>query len=182
MKNHHEPPKSGAAILPFPPQKPRRGRPRSTRPNTDTGTPELVMKKLLGETTETLDLCLEKGLITKDQHWCGIHFRWLYTLRFGAPSVRAIDPTHIGGIDIKTDDPDWRAAREIEYHEAIRTLTAKGHVGLLLNLCIHNERPRFLNRNQTHTAQTAQAATDLLTQLRNGLDTLAALWGRGKKK
>src|SRR5271154_1852352 len=115
---------SNPVILTFPR---RRGRPRSAQRGSDSGTPELVMKRLLGETAESLDLCLERGIITRQQHWCGIHLRWLYTLRYGAPGVRAVDPTHLGGTEISLDDPEWRSAREKEYHDAMKKLTDSGH-------------------------------------------------------
>ena len=102
MKTSNSESLQSAIILHFPR---RRGRPKSVHHGIDRGTPELAQKRLRGETTETLDLCLERGLITPQQHWCGIHLRWLYTLRYGAPGVRSIDPTHTKGIEIKTDDP-----------------------------------------------------------------------------
>ena len=80
------------------------------------------------------------------------HLRWLYTLRHGAPGLRALDPAHIRGLAVKTDDPGWRAAREKEYTDAMHRLTQTGHAPLLVNLCIHNDRPRFLTKNPTPKA------------------------------
>lgn len=162
-----------AAILRFPR---KRGRPRASRPSSDTGTPELVMKRLMGETTEALDLCFERGILTREQHWCGVHLRWLYTLRYGAPGVRAVDPTHLGGIEISTDDPEWRAAREQEYHEAVRALGVRALA--VLNLCVYNERPKFLARREEITAARARMIGEMIGAIREGLDLLAALWGR----
>ncbi|MDE3059740.1 MAG: hypothetical protein KGJ06_01865 [Pseudomonadota bacterium] len=153
----------------------RRGRPRSVHRGTDTGTPELIMKRLKGETAETLDLCLARNIITREQHWCGIHLRWLYTLRYGAPGVRAVDPSHFGGREIKTDDPEWRSSREKEYHDAMRILAAGSNVALALSICIHNERPNFL---YAQTARQIAAAEKGILSLRNALDALAAHWGR----
>ena len=161
-----------ATILEFPRPKARgRGRPRSNKPKTDTGTPELVMKRAYGETQETLDLMLERRLITQQQHWCGIHLRWLYTLRFGAPSVKTIDLTHDSGFEIKPEDPQWRAAREAEYNEAISHLSAGNHVNLLLGICVHNERPRYL-----HHKNATKRTADELTALTSALDILSHLW------
>lgn len=159
----------------------RRGRPRVDRPSKDTGTPELVMKRLLGETAETLDLCLERGIITPQQHWCGIHLRWLYTLRHGAPGVRAVDPTHLGGIEIKLDDPEWRISREKEYHDAVQKLNDRGLAALMMNLCIHNERPKFLSLHAPVTEARAREATAFIENLRAGLDLLVTHWGRDSK-
>jgi hypothetical protein len=152
-----------------------RGRPPVSRPSHDSGTPELVMKRLLGETAESLDLCLERSIITSGQHWCGIHLRWLYTLRYGAPGIRAIDPTHFGGIEISTDDPEWRKAREKEYHDAMKTVSDSGHAHLLISVCIHNERPKFLHMR---TLKYHAKAMDGIIHLRDGLDVLVDHWER----
>jgi hypothetical protein len=176
MSDHtEETPRPSAIILRFPR---KRGRPKSIPRGTDYGTPELSLKRLRGETAETLDLCLERALITREQHWCGIHLRWLYTLRHGAPSVRAIDPTHLGGIEPKPEDPEWRGAREKEYHEAIKKLADKGNVPLLMNLCVYNERPKFLNLRQPAPGKRLTETETMLRDLRAGLDILAKLWGK----
>ena len=156
----------------------RRGRPKNNRPQIDTGTPETVMKRLLGVTTEALDLCLEREIITKKQHWCGIHLRWLYTLRYGIPNVRATDLSFIGNHEYQSsesEDPLWRSAREKEYNAAIDMLTKSGHALLVMNLCIYNDRPKFLdfasNTSQKNTKNIKNAKI-----LREGLDILAILW------
>ncbi len=171
--------KSSAIILRFPR---RRGRPKSSRPKTDSGTPELVMKRLLGETAEALDLCLERGIISEEQHWCGIHLRWLYTLRHGVPGVRAMDPTHLGGLEHKPDDPEWRGAREQEYHDAIKKLTESGHARMLMSLCIYNERPAFLDRRRPADMKAQKKLSRLAGEVRDGLDLLVTHWGRGPGK
>ncbi len=170
-----EPPR--AAIIRFPK---KRGRPRLNKPQHDTGTPELVMKRLKQETAEALDLCLERGLITPEQHWYGVHLRWLYTLRYGAPGVRAIDPTHFGGREIKTDDPTWRAAREAEYNEAIIKLSDVGLAMPLLEVCVYNERPKFLRWHESVRLTERQAEEHLraIDKICDGLDLLAKLWRR----
>jgi len=167
-----------STVIPLPR---RRGRPKSAHSGNDTGTPELILKRLLGQTAEALDLCLERGIITREQHWCGIHLRWLYTLRHGAPGVRTIDPTHLGGIELKTDDPDWRNEREREYHDAIRKLTPSGAAPQILGICIYNERPKFLNPGKKSYAQQELLSISI-TALRDGLDILVKHWGRTVKK
>ena len=168
-----------AIILSFPK---KRGRPKAIQRGTDLGTPELILKRLMGETIEALDLCLERRLITPQQHWCGIHLRWLYTLRHGAPSVRALDPTHLGGQDIKTDDVLWRTARELEYHDALTLLAQSGHAMLVMNLCVYNERPAFLSSKKNKLLAECKAEQRALLQLREGLDKLVAHWKRGEPK
>lgn len=166
-----------ATILPF---RHKRGRPKSERPSHDLGTPELIMRRAMGDTAEAIDLCLERGIITPEQHWCGIHLRWLYTLRYGAPGIRAIDPTHLGGAEIKTDDPEWRNAREKEYNDAIILLGTRGFAPMLLNLCIYNERPKFLSLRRPVTAKRVDEATAMLAAIRDGFDLLITLWNRKK--
>jgi hypothetical protein len=166
-----------AAIIQFPR---KRGRPRQLRSMHDTGTPELVMKRLKQETAEALDLCLERGLLTPEQHWYGVHLRWLYTLRYGAPGVRAIDQSHFGGRETKIDDPAWRAAREAEYNEAIIKLSDRGLAMPLLELCVYNERPKFLRWHDAARITPRQADENLraIDKIRDGLDLLTALWRR----
>lgn len=168
-------PYSRSVIIKFPR---KRGRPKLSREYRDNGTPELALKRLQSETSEALDLCLDRELITRDQHWCGIHLRWLYTLRHGAPGVRAIDPTHLGGVEISPDDPEWRSLREREYNEAMMLLALSGHALMLLNVCVHNERPAFLRIRPRMTQKHAVQAERGTRLLRDGLDVLAKHWGR----
>lgn len=157
----------------------RRGRPRNDHPQIDTGTPETVMKRLLGLTTEVLDLCLERNLINHKQHWCGMHLRWLHTIRHGIPSVRAIELAHISEHEQKPaeyDDPLWRAAREKEYNQAITAITQSGHAISLINLCIYNERPKFLGLLPNSTYKNTERAAENIAELQNGLDILGTLW------
>ncbi len=125
---------------------------------------------------ETLDLCLEREIITHQQHWCGIHLRWLYTLRYGAPGIRALDPTHLGGIEISIDDPEWRNAREKEYHEAMSKLSDSGHALLLVNICIHNERPKFLHAQKLDVPMLHIDRVHTISHLCDGLDILVDHW------
>lgn len=161
-----------ATILHFPR---RRGRPKTARPQRDTGTPELVMKRLRQETAEALDLCLERGIITLEQHWCGVHLRWLYTLRYGAPGMRALDPTHLGGRETKTDDQEWRIAREKEYHEAVKELASCGLGAAVMDLCIHNVRAGFLN---ARSARTIKKHEREMKKIQEGLELLVKHWKR----
>lgn len=157
------------------------GRPKTghKRRMNDTGTPELIAKRIFHHTAEALDLCLERGIVTQEQHWCGIHLRWLYTLRFGAPGVRATDPLHMGGREAIAEDPRWRALREVEYNEAIAALGAP-LVNPMLALCVFNERPAFLQPpgrwSRVQALRNAREADMLLT----GFAALERLWCRKK--
>ena len=102
----------------------KRGRPKvpEASERKDLGTQELIKKRAYQITSEAIDLCLHKGLITTEQHWCALHLRWLYTLRYGVPSVKAIDPTHFGGKELVSDSLEWRREREREYMEALTAI------------------------------------------------------------
>lgn len=164
--------KPPATILHFPR---RRGRPRTARPRHDTGTPELVMKRLKQETAEALDLCLERSIITLEQHWCGVHLRWLYTLRYGAPGTRAVDPTHLGGKETRADNQEWRVAREKEYQEAVQELSACGVNTAVMDLCIHNIRPGILN---ARSARVLKKHEREMRKIQEGLEILVKHWER----
>lgn len=127
----------------------RRGRPRKTQSLKDTGTPELAAKFHAGLTVEPLDLCLKRGLISKDEHWAGIHFRWLYTLCFGAPGISALDIAYLKGRSLKPENIAWQEAREREYVEAIVFLRESGCKSLVMNVCLFNQRPGFLSIKPT---------------------------------
>lgn len=158
----------------------RRGRPRSERPSVDLGTPELILKRAYGETAETLDLCLERNIITDSQHRCGMHFRWLYTLRYGAPDISARDFTHIPAPLISSDDPEWRHTREAEFGHAADHLRQTGHYHVIMRYCVYNERPAFVRRDRLHAAFNQPELEEKLHHNRlifqQGLDHLERLW------
>lgn len=163
----------------------QRGRPRKMLPQLDIGTPELRLKHALGLTSEPIDQCLEKRCITPEQHWCGLHLRWLYTLRYGAPSLTARYTDRDSAPSLmQQDDPTWRTLREKEYREAIRALKSENYYECVMRLVVYNEVPAFLNvRLQkaaltNHTLQTELQQTR--TRLCNGLDVLAQQWRKIK--
>ncbi len=160
-------------IAPRSPLPRKRGRPRTVRPMRDSGTAELIMKRLNSETTEALDLCLERGIIDQSQHWCGVHLRWLYTLRFGAPGVRAVDPAHLGGMETKPHDEKWASSREEEYQSALAHLSRSGHAALVMNICIFNEKPAFLLKPANLHASKVIKMAENFTE---GLDILKSIW------
>lgn len=158
-----------------------RGRPRKPVTATDSGTPELRLKHALHLTAEPIDLCLEKNLITPGQHSCGLHLRWLYTLRYGAPSLttRYTDP-RLPASPPGTDDPTWRTMREQEYHEAIRLLTSNKRYECVVRLAIFNEPPAFLNLRLLARATQQLAMAEQLSRAHNelcdGLEILRRHW------
>ena len=162
----------------------QRGRPRATLPTHDCGTPELRLKHALGLTSEPIDLCLEKQLITQEHHWCGLHLRWLYTLRYGAPNLTTRYTDHgIASITL-SEDPVWRTMREREYHEAAILLKSNQRYECVMRVAVFNELPAFLNAALRERARNEQAMAEKLgrshQQLHDGLNLLAHHWRKSR--
>jgi hypothetical protein len=124
----------------------RRGRPRKDPviEKNDLGTPELRQKRQLSLTTEAIDLLLQKDIITHDQHWCALHFRWLYTLRYGAPSVQSLDPARVNGIMHLRIYTEWQEEREDEWKRALEVLNRYHCLRAVSDCAIYNDyHPRF---------------------------------------
>lgn len=152
----------------------RRGRPRAQALPKDPGTPELRFKHALGLTREPLDVCLEKNLLTADQHRAGLHFRWLYTLRYGLPTVRALDlSTPPGGMPSGADEL-WRQGREVEFREASRLLHESGTLRTVLAICVMQYTPAFFTPRPDLAIN--RDGERQLAQLRDGLGLLARQW------
>lgn len=165
----------------------RRGRPpRPVASSTDYGTPELQLKHALGVTREPIDLCLERKLVTPDQHWCSLHLRWLYTLRYGAPSLT----TRYADKDSQTapeeDNSQWRTLREREYHAAAACLQQSGYYDPVMRVSVFNELPAFLNPALMRRAWAEPALAQRLQRshgvLLQGLDVLVQEWRPAKEK
>lgn len=161
----------------------RRGRPKTARPETDLGTAELQRKRAHGLTQEPIDLCLERRIITPAQHWCGLHLRWLYTLRYGAPAVSSSLRALAGHASTRPDDPEWRAAREGEFAEAAHLLTKQQCYQAMAALVIFNERPRFLDvagqQAALENSRLMREMTSEYEQVLAGFTLLEDLWGHG---
>lgn len=162
----------------------RRGRPAAPRPTTDYGTPELIFKRAHGHTAEAIDLCRERGIITAEQHWCGLHLRWLYTLRYGAPNVSATDLTRVDGYAMAAPDDSliWRSAREAEFAEAVLLLRQHRRCEPVMRVCVFNERPSFLSQTRLREAfdrpTLRQRIEQEMIELQEGLELLKTLWRR----
>lgn len=122
----------------------KRGRPRQIHPKKDLGTPELAAKRQAGLTIEPLDLCLQRGIISIDEHEAGIHFRWLYTVIFGVPNPSISNPGYLGGKSLREDNPAWLRDREYEYASAKTTLQRLKATPMVPNVCIFSRYPVFL--------------------------------------
>jgi len=157
----------------------KRGRPKNIKPKNDYGTNELRMKKQLGVTTEPIDLCLNKKLITQEEHRAGLRLRWLYTLRFGSPGISAHDPEGSKGHYNKEYDELWLSARHMEYKNALDEINKIGAKRIVVNICIFNQHISFLNKYNYTKAKSCNLnnmRSDYDT-FKNGMDVLAQTLG-----
>ena len=171
----------------------RKGRPKVKEDNgesrdykvrdcKDLGTPELCLRRAFNLTTEALDICRDRKILSEAQHNAALHFRWLYTIRFGAPNISAFDINKGLGRDIRFESDDWRMRREREYSMAVEKLRARGALKIVMNIAIFNHQPRFLTGVSCHeTAQAIQNSKDL-AKFREGLRVLVSLWPKPNNK
>ena len=146
----------------------RRGRPRTRIAAPDKGTPELRVKRAAGITGEAIDLCHRRQLITDSEYWCALHFRWLYTLRFGSPGVQALDLCKTRGNHSPQEDTPWRQARNQEYRQAARLLEAERVLAAVLRVAVFDDSGPVMSRSAS--------AQETLHRLRQGLALLQRCW------
>ncbi len=152
----------------------RRGRPPSHKPATDYGTPELIARRARGETSEAIDLCLERRLISPAEHWCGIHLRWLHTLRHGAPGVSALALTDGSKTILHEADEVWQREREEEYRIAMELLKQRQASMIVADICIYNCMASFLKPRHRRDIQSNTEKE--LALFKYGLEALTELW------
>lgn len=127
----------------------RRGRPKKITEKNDKGTNELIAKRKANITTEPLDLCAVRGLITSEQHNAGIRLRWLYTLKLGSPGISAYSLDNLGGLSCKHEDIIWLKRRQTEYQSIISELERNKARRVVMDVCIFNRMPNFLYKIPT---------------------------------
>lgn len=71
-----------------------------------------------------LDDMRERGLISPEQHWCGVHMLWLHNIRNGLTPI---------------EDSMWLSARSEEFEKAMWALRDNKCIGAISNLCLFNE-------------------------------------------
>lgn len=123
----------------------RRGRPAIKRPAHDKGTPELAHKHRLGLTSEPLDVLLSRNYITAEEHSAGLHARWLYTVKFGIPDLRAANPEGREASARKSyRDAAWQQQHEAEYALLVENLRRANAKREVFNICIYKQWPFWL--------------------------------------
>jgi hypothetical protein len=128
----------------------RRGRPASTRAIIDKGTPELVAKRDAGLTREVIDVLHKSGKLNDQELWCALHFRWLYHVRFGSPTVRTTDPARPQHYHPPScEEPNWRVRYNAQYRQISVALDQRCLLAPLLNIAVFND---FSILSQTNKA------------------------------
>lgn len=158
----------------------KRGRPKTKTATKavderDLGTLELQAKRLSGVTKEAIDVIREKDLISSLQYSAAMHLRWLYTIRFGAPGISAINLEVNHGREISRNDEIWQAEREREYAMAVEKLRAGGSLKIVMNIVVFNTPPKFINIGNQRSSDIVACGQELV-KFRDGLTTLMELW------
>lgn len=141
----------------------------------DKGTKELKEKKLFHLTDEPLDLCLEKKIITEDEHKVGIHLRWLYSIKFGIQNVTTRPKFIIDDDFSPVRDEMWLTRKNFEYRKAVDGLISAGCLKDVMNLCIFGKSPSFLYQSQ-RTLRYNRKKFEEYNRIKTGLKTLVRLW------
>ena len=159
----------------------KRGRPKTQQAKKDYGTPQLRAKKNLGITTEPLDLCLSKKLISTEEHEAGIRLRWLYTLRFGSPDISAYRFEPPSSSMHRDDNSEWRKERNLEYDNALNELEKYNAKRIIMNICIFNQRHSFmLPYNAGTTLLEMKKRKNQFAKFKDGTDILVKILGKKK--
>jgi len=139
-----------------------RGRPR--KKNAEIVTPELKRKHASGITKECIDVLKERGVITPQQHWCAMHFRWLYTIRYGLPAPTAINLEEcLSGVSSGWQNNESRRVDlEAEFIVAAKELSVSGALRHIMSVAVYGIFP--------HQSE--------LEKLKTGLNDLALLWNK----
>lgn len=139
----------------------KRGRPKSSRPAIDLGTPELIRKRMhispadATQSTSPLDALKSKKIVSEEAHTAAVYFNGLRKLVFGKAHPAAIDLTAIssGGMPEELD----AATAERKYREACNFVKGQGRQAFdaLENLVVHERWPdwMFAGRGKRHAGQ-----------------------------
>lgn len=128
----------------------RRGRPKLNRPAIDTGTPELIHKRMLASpmdatlSTNPLDVLKSRQIISEEAHGAASYFAALRKIVFGKAHPGAIDLTAISSAAMPNELD--RADAEIKYRDACNAMKSISRASLeaVENLVIHERWPDWL--------------------------------------
>ena len=128
----------------------KRGRPKIKKSRFDKGTKELRQKKALEITTHPLDYCLKHKIITYKQYLSGMKLRWLYTLKYGSPTIQSKQLTEVF-FTPKEYDQKWLMEKQKLYHETTSELNKVKLASIIADVCIFLVFPKgfFLDNYKT---------------------------------
>jgi hypothetical protein len=129
----------------------KRGRPKSDRPKTDVGTPELIAKRMAASPTDAtlsttpLDVLKARQVISDEAHSAATYFAALRKIVFGKAHPGAIDLTAVSGMPQEFD----RADAESKYREACVWMKQQSRASLdaVENLVVHEIWPSWMKTN-----------------------------------
>ena len=144
----------------------KRGRPPVERNDKDLGTEELQQKRTLYKTEELLDSYYRLEKISEEQYWCGNHFRWLYTARYGVPNLRSSGAALFDVSTCHPDDPLFQQKIELKYKQATQALKQKQLLDILFNTVIYSQCVDCSNRLLSNdNGELVSSALDILVDL-----------------
>lgn len=97
----------------------KRGRPRKIISEIDLGTAQLRRHRAAQETSELLDVLLDKALLSANQHAAGLHLRWLFTTVYGAPNLSAMRLQDEFSANAKLHSHETRLQLQKKYQQAV---------------------------------------------------------------
>lgn len=126
---------------------------------------------------ESIDQCLHRDLINKEQHHVGIKLRKLHDALFGAATIRAYDFTRTSGRSCRKINELQLQMQHQEYSHITQLLSKSGAWQLVSNVCIYQSPISFLSNSGSYLEQNKDLAT-----LQDGLDTLVDYFKKQQRR
>ena len=158
----------------------KRGRPplksSAIATERDCGTQELILKRALNVTKEPIDLLLEYDLISEFEHRAALHFRWLYSLRYGFQRITSASFDE-GSTSLRREDENeaWRRAREDEFCSIATRLKRAKRYTLLCDILIHHHWPlalryeHYKRHGQQQSLRSTRLGENSITMLKEAI-------------
>jgi hypothetical protein len=126
------------------------------------------------KTTVPLDILEMRGFISSSQSEVGRVYGWLRRMIYGRTDVRAFDPAHVAGRDVRQEEMDWERM-ESRYRELSNALAGRGAAvrRTTEETCVYNVFPDCGPRL---TAKGMLA----LDRIREGLDAMERAGGSAR--
>jgi hypothetical protein len=122
----------------------KRGRPKSCK-NSSAIFGNVSAKKKIIVSLEPLDVYFKNKIISEDEHQSGMRLRWLYTLRYGAPTLQT-KLLQQQGFESKYNDEEWLMKKQQQYRFIIGELQKSDLAKIVLGVCVFNEAVNKFNQ------------------------------------